>query len=396
MIKPPVRVAFVNHTAELGGGEIALLELIRNLDTARVQPTVILFSDGPLVPLLQEIVDVQILPLSKNVLKASKDRLGITSILSFRQVSASASLLFRLYRLLRTMRPQLTYTNSLKADILGGIAARFANIPVIWHVRDRISADYLPKKAVFVFCFLSKLIPDWIITNSFSTLSSLYPKDISAEVPDRISVIHDGVDVKRYRRSITRIEQKIMVGLIGRISPWKGQDVFIRAIRLITDTYPQVRFEIIGSPTFGEIDFDQKLRSLIIECNLTDVVKLAGFEHDIPLRINSLSIVVHASTIPEPFGQVVIEAMAAGKPVIATNGGGVKEIMLDGITGILVPMKDPESMAEAISKLLADPELCYRMGNAAYEHVQENFTISKTARAVENLILAMQCHHLNC
>jgi glycosyltransferase involved in cell wall biosynthesis len=386
----PLRVAFVNHTAELGGGEIALLELVRNLDVSLISPIVILFANGPLVPLLRETIEVHVVSLSSDVLKAKKDQLNLRTLVRSGPVLDTASFMYRLRGLLRSLNPNVVYTNSLKADLLGGVTGRLLGIPVVWHVRDRISPEYIPGNIVKIFRILAKIIPTRIIANSASTLYSISAESMSQRDAGQGVVIHDGVDIEKYTvHDECSKDHWITIGLIGRISPWKGQDVFIEAVRLIYRYYPNVRFQIIGSVTFGETDFCQRIQQLLQMYKLTDIIELVGFESNIPRRLSTLDIVVHASVIPEPFGQVIIEAMAAGKPVIATNGGGVPEIVCDGINGILIPMKDAESMALAMTKLIIDKALCSRMGSAARSHVSENFTISKTVKAVENLLLAI-------
>jgi glycosyltransferase involved in cell wall biosynthesis len=390
MTRLPLRVAFINHTAELGGGEIALLELVRNFDASLISPIVILFANGPLVPLLQEVVEVHVVSLSSDVLKAKKDQLNLRSLVQSGPVVDTASFMYRLHSLLLSLNPYVVYTNSLKADLLGGVTGRLLGIPVVWHVRDRISPEYIPGNIAKIFRILAKVIPTRIIANSASTLFSISADSMSLRDAGLGVVIHDGVDIGKYNAPDECSKHRwITIGLIGRISPWKGQDVFIEAVRLIYRSYPDVRFQIVGSVTFGETDFSQRIQQLLQVYELTDIIELVGFESNIPRRLSTLDIVVHASVIPEPFGQVIIEAMAAGKPVIATNGGGVPEIVCDGINGILIPMRDAESMALAMTKLIVDKALCSRMGSAARSHVAGNFTISKTAKAVESLLLAI-------
>jgi glycosyltransferase involved in cell wall biosynthesis len=390
---PGVRVVFVNHTAELGGGEIALLELVRHLDTARIQPVVVLFADGPLAPLLREKLrekaEVHILALSPTVLKAEKDRLGIQSLLRGAPVIAGLGFLYRLHRLLRSLKPEIVYTNSLKADLLGGIAGRVVRAPVVWHIRDRIAPDYLPRNVVSLFRLLARLVPTDIIANSAATLATLHlpAAPDAAGLSRRACVIHDGVDPAKYDPEPAREPTgQLTVGLIARISPWKGQDVFLEAVRLLHGAYPFARFEIVGAATFGEREFERRVRQMQQQPDLAHRVRFTGFEADIPKRLCQLDIVVHASTLAEPFGQVIIEGMAAGKPVIATNGGGVPEIVVDGVTGILVPMRDAQAMADAMRRLLGDAGLRKTMGAAARAHVQQNFSIQKTAKAVENVV----------
>jgi glycosyltransferase involved in cell wall biosynthesis len=149
---------------------------------------------------------------------------------------------------------------------------------------------------------------------------------------------------------------------------------------------PDVRFLLIGAALFGEEEYERKLRVLTIELGLSDAVEFAGFRTDIHEHIAQLDIVVHASTTGEPFGQVIIEAMAAGKPVVATNGGGVPEIVLDGETGLLVPMGDPAAMADAIRWMIDNPNSAAEMGCTGRRRVEENFTIEKTVTRVEAVL----------
>ena len=174
-----------------------------------------------------------------------------------------------------------------------------------------------------------------------------------------------------------------VVTLIGRISPWKGQDIFIHAAAEVLKTFPNCRFQIVGSALFGEDALEDELKQLAAALGVFDRVTFLGFRKDVPEIISASSLVVHASTVPEPFGQVIVQAMAAGKPVVATRGGGVLEIVDDGVTGLLVPMKDVHAMAEAICKILSDPVKAGKMGAAGKERFLEKFTIEKAVEKVQ-------------
>jgi len=142
---PPAKIAILDHTAALGGGEIALLNFVRLLDRSRYEPVVVLFSDGPLRDRLAAAGIRSILvPLSAKVVNARKDTLGARTLVKIPQLISALGFSVRLIEYLRSEGFALVHTNSLKSDLLGGIAAKIARIPVIWHVRDRIEADYLP------------------------------------------------------------------------------------------------------------------------------------------------------------------------------------------------------------------------------------------------------------
>jgi len=390
-------VLFVDHTASLSGGELALLNLITHLDQTRIQPIVLLFSEGPLAERLRNLgVETHILPLASQVLKSKKDSLGLKSFLRLSMLLRAGTHVLRVARFIRKLNVDLVHTNSLKADIIGGLAGRFAGRKVIWHVRDRIDADYLPVRVVSIFRFLCRTLPDFVITNSQATLNTLHlptysPKKSNGRTVGNASVVHSGTICPSRPSFPDEYGKAPLIGLVGRISPWKGQHVFLQAVALIRQQFPNARFQIIGAPLFAEQDYERKVRSLANELGINDIVEFTGFRTDVSQLVAKLDILVHASTLAEPFGQVVIEGMAAGKPVVATDGGGILEIVEDGVTGILVPMGEAAPMASAVMRLLGDRRLLRQMGELARERVIERFTIQQTARKVGQIYNSLRC-----
>jgi glycosyltransferase involved in cell wall biosynthesis len=383
----PLRVMFLDHTAILSGGEIALLRLVRELDRNKVSPVVVLGEDGPLADALRPIAETHVLLLSNDVSTTRKGSLGIRSFFRFREVSGIVGYVWHLVRFIRRNNIDLIHTNSLKADIIGGVAGRLAMCPVLWHVRDRIDEGYLPKRVVSLFRFLCRTIPQYVIANSFSTLRTLEP------VEKNMAVVHDGTEVAELNHSSGNVRATVRIGLVGRICPWKGQHIFLQAAASVHKAYPDARFVIIGAAFFGEDTYEAELHQLCHDLALENIVEFAGFRKDIDVAISELDILVHASTIGEPFGQVIIEGMAAQKPVVATDGGGVPEIVEGGETGLLVPMGDAQAMAFAILQLLANPSRANEMGRRGRQRVLDHFTVQHTARKVESVydtILATQ------
>jgi glycosyltransferase involved in cell wall biosynthesis len=393
--RSPVHILFFDHTAALGGGEIALLNLIRHLDRNKVRPIVLLGAEGPLAEQLRPLCDTHVLPLSPHVAEQRKDKIGIETLLCLRTVVETLAYVYRLVRFIRAHDIDLIHTNSLKADIIGGIAGRLSSRSVVWHVRDRIEEDYLPRSVVRTFRWLCRVVPNYVIANSTATLRTLHLSPVTygtaihsgietKENPRIASVVHDGTATRLPQAPAGALDV-FRIGLIGRISPWKGQHIFIHAAEKVVRRYPAVKFLIIGSALFGEDQYEREVRRLANQLGIGNVVEFTGFRPDIRQAISELGVVVHASTIGEPFGQVIIEGMAAGKPVVATNGGGVPEIVQDGRTGILVPMGDASAMAEAICRICADPVLAGTMGSRGKQRVAEHFTIEQTARKVESV-----------
>ena len=396
--KERLKIAFVSHTAQPGGGELALVELIRHLDRTRVVPIVIVFSSGPLCELLQGLADVHIVSLDSSILNARKDSLGSYRILKPGGIASVVLFVHRLCKLFRQMDLDIVHANSLKTDVLAGIAARLCGLPVLWHVRDQISHDYLPRPAAVVFRLLARILPSFIVANSASTLAclSLRAGVSSGSKAKKAAVVHDGVHLPTLENpAVPSSLPLITVGLVGRISPWKGQDIFLLAAARVLRRFPEARFLIVGASLFGEQAFEHHVRSLCEELDLSGQVEFTGFDTRIRTRIAQMDILVHASTLPEPFGQVIIEAMAAAKPVIATNGGGVPEIVVDGVTGLLVPMRDADRMADAICRLIAAPVLRAEMGVRGRERVHQLFTIEQTAMKVHDIYDAIIMNRQN-
>lgn len=391
----PARILFVDHTASLGGGEIALFNLVRHLDANRYTPIVLLCSDGPLHGKLTSAgIETHILPLAANVVNTRKDTLGAGVFLRAGAVLATLAYIRRLTKFIKAHEIDLVHTNSLKADVIGGVAARLARRKLIWHVRDRIDGDYLPPKVVKVFRWLSRVLPHFVIANSGATLRTLQHDGAvkGAAVPSgidlaaRMHVVHDGLSQRWAGLMGPRsADDRPVIGLVGRISPWKGQHVFIRAAAKVLERNHNVRFQIIGAALFAERDYEQSVREMADSLGLQNSVEFTGFCENVAERMAALDVLVHASTLGEPFGQVVIEGMAAGKPVIATNGGGIPEIVRDGDTGLLIPMDDHAAMADAIIRILENPELAQRLAAKGPDWVRQNFAIERTAEMVQGI-----------
>ena len=208
-------------------------------------------------------------------------------------------------------------------------------------------------------CAARALLADFIAANSQATLDLIRPAFArfhgQRETGRRMRVVHDGVTAAAFVESQTRASEFTVIGLVGRIAQWKGQEIFIRAAAGVLSRFPNCRFRIIGAALFSEQDYERRIRQLAGELGIAHSVEFTGFRQDVFTAISELDILVHASITGEPFGQVIVEGMAAGKPVVATAGGGVPEIVQDGLTGLLVPMGDPQGMARAICRLLENP-----------------------------------------
>ena len=361
-----LKVVFFDHTAQLGGGEFTLFDIVRSLDPAHYSPLVLLASDGPLNDLCRAHgIETHILPLAPNVLHTRKDSLTSSGLFRPRIMWNIFTYAFRLGSFLRKYKAHLVHTNSLKADVLGGFGARLAGVPVIWHVHDRIENEYLPRFAVTTFRRLCRFLPNGIIANSQATMDTLKLPS-SAKTAVAYSVMKT-FELGAAGKSLPEPSNLRIVGLIGRISKWKGQHIFIEAISRIRERFSDVRFQIIGAALFGEQTYETEIKTLANDLGLNDCLEFMGFRDDVPDLMSKMCLCVHASISGEPFGQVVLQAMAAGKPVIATDGGGIPEIVVNGETGLLVRMNDVDAMTEAMIALLNNPDYANALGKAGQE-----------------------------
>ncbi len=367
-----LRVVYLDHVARLSGGEIALLRLLPHL--RRVNAHVILGEEGPLTArLAQAGISVEVLPIAAAARDARKDtvRLGGASPAALLSTLAYVA---RLTLRLRQLRPDLVHTNSLKAGVYGSLAARAAGVPVVWHLRDRIAPDYLPPPAVRFVRGLVGRMADGVIANSIATLDTLPPREthdaraIGARKRGQVQrVIPDSVERSPYPH--TPDPSTTTFGMVGRIAPWKGQDLFLRAFAAAFPTGAQ-RAVIVGAPLFGEESHELQLRALVAQLGLAERVQLRGFRADVWRELAGMDVLVHASVIPEPFGQVVLEGMAAGLAVIAPDEGGPATVIGDGETGHLFAARSVDALATAMQTLGADPGARERLGCAAQRETE--------------------------
>lgn len=353
-----LRVAYVGHCALRSGGELALARLLPAI-TGEVEATVILAEDGPMVEVFGRAgAKVEVLPLAGTARQVRKGSVR-PGALPLAAVAATVGYTWRLARRLRRLDVDLVHTNTLKAAIYGGLAARLAGKPLVWHVRDRIAADYLPGFAVKAVRTAARLLPHAIITNSESTRETLGIAGLDAMVTPS-PVVFDPYAPDPAQLTLGSVFE---VGMVGRIAPWKGQDVFLRAFAA---AFPEgeVRARIIGAPLFGETDYEADLRRLAADLGIADRVWFTGQTDDVASHLAQLSVLVHASITPEPFGQVVVEGLAAGLAVVASAAGGPAEIITDGVDGLLIPPGDVAALASALRRLHDDPGLRERLGVA--------------------------------
>jgi glycosyltransferase involved in cell wall biosynthesis len=380
--RPPrrTRVVFLDHCAQLSGAELALMRLLPALD---VDAHVILAENGPLVGRLHDAgVSVEVLPMAEVGRGLRRDRVRVGA-LPTASVYAGVAYAARIARRLRQLRPDLVHTNSLKAALYGGVAGRLARVPVVWHVHERIADDYLPAPAVRLMRAARHLLPSAVIANSNATKATLEGTNLLAPHPATViscPVIHDSVATDMGDRS--SFDGALRVGIVGRLAPLKGQHLFLEAFAHAFSDGDQ-RAVIVGGALFGpdEVAYGEGLRKQAAQLGLADRVEFTGHVQDVPALLARLDVLVHASTVPEGFGQVILEGMAAGLAVVAADAGGPVEIATEGVDALFYPPRDVEALAACLRRLDRDLVLRARLGEAGRARAAD-FTAPQVAAQV--------------
>lgn len=339
-------VAFLSHSAALSGAELLVSRV--TAACARTTPVVVLGEHGPLEQVLAEAgVRCEVLPLDASV----RDHTVGTTTGIAAKVHSTVRTTRALAQLLRTMGTRVVYTHSAKAHVYGGLAGRLARIPVVAHVHDIVGTNGSSRANAALLRTTLRFLPRAAIANSRTTAQSL------GRLRRPAAVI--GCPTTVPATTPTRTSGPLTFGMVGRLTPWKGQDIVLRAFAAARTAGldPSARLRLVGASLFGDDDlFERELRALADELGIAGRVDFRGHRHDVAVEMAACDVVVHASTRPEPFGQVVVEAMALGRAVIAADAGGPAEIVTDGVDGLLVPPRDIDALGSAMVRLATDRE----------------------------------------
>ncbi len=379
-----LRVLFINPGRELGGAEQSLLLLLEALRERDVDPTVALFGDGPFAArLVSQTIATVFLDVPDAVRRASSRYpaargLGGTAGLAARSLPSVA----RLAALVRRGGHQLVHTNGLKAHLLGGLAGRLARRPVVWHLRDFPPSGSRGR----LFRAASRTLPALVFANSEAVAATL------RGVP--VVRLYNPVDLDRFHpdRSGAGIRAELMlpdhaplVGMVAHLTKWKGHEDFIRIALRLSEQVPGVRFLVSGGPIYeteGHEGYAESLKRRAVDLGLAGRILFLGARDDIPEILAATDVLLHCPTAPEPFGRVVAEAMAAGRPVVAANAGGIPEIVEHDVTGLLVTPGDVSGFAAAVQRLLGDPALRHSLGAAGRRRAEQLFAVAPHAERV--------------
>lgn len=377
-------VLFLQSSSELYGSGKIILQVLQVYRKEGITPVVVLTAAGPLgVELEAEGFIVRIINLGllrRKYVNASGllNRIG-KNIKAYKFLNA----------LHREFEFELVYSNTL-AVIIGALWAKRKHVPHIWHIHE-----ILPGPAPLVR-LLSKMLdsttPNPIVVSE--AVFNHWKTKLKLAVP---KVIHNGIPYDKYleeypnaKRQLECPVDMLVITMIGRINPGKGQLFFLELARQIAKSYPHCYFLLVGDPFPGYEHIQKEIRVKTREYGLEENVKDLGFRTDIPIILASSDIFVLPSILPDSFPTVILEAMAAGKPVVASRSGGANEMVLDGKTGFLISIGDVQKGVESLSHLIENESLRMEMGKAGRARVLKEYSL----RAFEEKIRIHLWQHL--
>lgn len=379
------RTLFLTHSGVLGGAERSLLDLAAGWPVER---RLMVLAEGPMAGAARArglTVDVE--PLG--ALGAIKRESGAPGLGALADVARLAS---KVAAVAKSM--DVIHANSQKAFVVAAAAGLLARRPVVWHLRDILSTAHFSSSNIRASVMLANARAAAVIANSAATAAAFVD---AGGKPGKVHVVHNGIDAARFDAvsdgdvAAMRValgsnganesngadgadaaSRAFVLAACARLAPWKGQHVLIAALASL----PGVHAWIIGAALFGEDAYAASLRAQAEQLGVADRVRFLGEREDVPTLLRAADAVVHTAVDAEPFGRVVVEGMLARRPVIASDAGGVREILRDGVTGVLVPPGDPLALAEAVERVRAfSPAACAARCDAAHADAVARFTV---------------------
>ena len=347
-----------------GGAEKVLVDLALHLDRSRYNVTVCATRQARnYQPLL--------------------DSAGVRTMVLRRNSRWETYKMAEVVRMLRRERVDVLHTHLFGSNTWGRLLGRLAGVPVIiahehWSSRGQ--------NEIWMDRLMYRLSDRILVTSEASKQIVMSSERIPARY---LSVVYNGVDIGKFASHDDRGEVRaelgvpadaVLVGAVGRLTADKGgQAVLIRAVGRVRETCPHMRLVMVG-----EGPLRPGLEQLTAQLGLSESVVFTGLRADVPRLLGALDVFVLPSE-REALPVAVLEAMAAGLPVVATRVGGLPEVVEDGVTGFLVPPGDVDAMQSVLAKLAGDPALAARLGAAGQAHVQAHFTVQQMVRQVERL-----------
>jgi len=351
-------ILYIQGTSRMGGAPESLFQLTKGLAKDRFRPIVVCSERNILTEKLKKE------GISYEIIRMGMFRKG-------KNLPLIPVSIFRLCRLAKSREVDIIHANSLWDAPYAGLTANILKIPCVVHIRTEHPKERAKK---YLLKYAGSVIT---ISNSLKE-----PFRGCEDIFGKMITVYNGVDIELYRnrsqedKRPSGEDETFIIGYVGRIDPAKGLGDLISAFSLLGKLNENARLVFVGDITGKQAEYYNTLRKMVEALNLNDRVEFTGFLEDVIGRLCSFDLLVLPS-LREGFGRVLIEAMAAGVPVIGTNVGGIPEIIDDGEDGFLVPPGDPQSLKEAVKKLIEDDSLRMRFSENGIKKVESKFTLAK-------------------
>ena len=358
-----IKVLHIVYSLQLGGAERVVTNYALHHDRKLYEPLVVALTEGG--------------PLEGDLEKA-----GVKTYILGKRLGFDPRVIFKLARIMRDESVDIVHVHTPLANNWGVPAALLSGVRTV--IRTEHGLFRRERQFYYFINAVLGLFNRRILACSNRAKDSHVTMDPLSR--SKYKTVYNGIDVRRYQfagdTSMLRAELELpegtpVVGIIGSLIPLKGHRTFLKMAELIARSRSDVRFLIVG-----EGPLHSELESTASECGLSDRVLFTGVREDIP-QILSLMDVFVLSSYSEAHPLTILEAMAAGKPVVATDVGGNAESVVDGKTGYIVPPDDGEKLFDAVKRLLDDPALSHRMGRAGQERVSREFTVERMVSETE-------------
>jgi glycosyltransferase involved in cell wall biosynthesis len=392
----PRKIVFVECAAAMGGVQFSTLYLVQHLDLTRWKPIVVCPEEGDLTTACRRL-GIQVQVLEQPRLRSTSFRIGndirLPNPLAWLWDGAATLVAVRrLACFLEQATPDLVVTKGLFSHFCGGLAARKLGIPCIWHVQDFISERFLGlyRRA---FGLAARWLPDRIIADGAAIGRQL------SSVENRISIILNGVDSKVFqpgidgasvRAELDLHEGAIVIGHVGRITPWKGQHYLLEAFARIAREVPNAYLVFVGDPVFDTDSYQNKLLNLTAELGLEERVRFAGYRHNLPEVLAAMDVFAFTSVEKDTSPLTLLSAMATGLPIVAFAIEGVRELIDEEEQLLLVPPRKTRALADSLLRLLADPDLRRRLSVAARHQAERKFSLERHVTNMEQVFLKLE------
>lgn len=362
------KILMLHQGSELYGSDKVFINTV-NILKNYFEVLVILNNNGPLLQYLK-LQKENILILDLAVLRRRNFNLKFLPLWLINFIKA----IYKIYKLIKNQKVNIVYSNT-SAVIVGAFAAFLAKVPHIWHIHEIVENPKFVKK------FYSFIIPRF--SHKIIVVSHAVKKHIlnqNNKYSNRFFVVHNGFDwsIFQNQSSEKKIEVekgKIVIGYFGRIHFWKGQDVLIDALYLLQKNITEFIAVLVGDVFPGYEFILEDMKKKVDAFHLREKVKFLGFRNDVPYLMSLCDIIVVPSKLPDPFPTTVLEAMVSGKAVVASNIGGIPEIIQDGINGVLFQPNKADDLASKIYYLITHKKIRISLGINAKKYVLLNFSL---------------------